>query len=211
MNTIRTAPARASLAAAAMLALAGAALAAPGDRSGKEVVEQVCALCHATGVNGAPMIGDAKAWRARASKGLTGLTKNALEGVRRMPPHGGSLSVNDNEIRRAITYMVNRSGGNWIEPLDRTVPAADRKGEQVVKMQCVKCHGSGAFGAPRIGDKDAWIQRARQGFESVVRSAIHGHGAMPARGGMADLTDEEMRSAVAYMFQSSVNPKEKTR
>jgi cytochrome c5 len=27
---------------------------------------------------------------------------------------------------------------------------------------------------------------------------------MPARGGMADLTDAEMRAAVTYMFQTSV-------
>jgi cytochrome c5 len=61
-------------------------------------------------------------------------------------------------------------------------------------------------GAPRIGDKDAWIQRAKLGFDSVVRSAINGHGAMPARGGMANLTDPEMRAAVTYMFQTSVKP-----
>ena len=196
------------VAALAWAALAGAAhAAAPGERSGQEVVEESCALCHATGVNGAPRIGDAKAWRARAAKGLSGLTKNALDGVRMMPPHGGSASATDTEIKRAITYMVNHSGGSWIEPIDRRALPAERTGEQIVKMQCVKCHGTGLNGAPRIGDKDAWIQRVRLGLDSVVRSAIHGHGAMPARGGMADLTDAEMRSAVAYMFKRSVAEK----
>jgi cytochrome c5 len=85
--------------------------AAPGDRSGKEVVDRVCAACHAKGVNGAPRIGDAKAWEARSRRGLSALTATALEGVRKMPPHGGSLSVNDQELKRAITYMVNQSGG----------------------------------------------------------------------------------------------------
>ena len=127
-----------------------------------------------------------------------------------MPPHGGRLSLTDLEVKRAITYMVNRSGGSWIEPIDRRAAPVERSGGQVVRMQCVKCHGTGLNGAPRIGDKGAWIQRAKLGFESVVRSAIHGHGAMPARGGMADLTDAEMRSAVAYMFQRSVSPKEES-
>lgn len=187
------------------LAALTAAAAAPGDRSGKEVVERVCSTCHATGVDGAPKIGDAKAWEPREKRGLSALTANALEGVRRMPPHGGSLSLNDTELKRAITYMVNQSGGSWAEPIDRRHPPAERSGEQVVKAQCVKCHGAGLNGAPKIGDKAAWIDRAKLGFDSVVRSAINGHGAMPARGGMANLTDGEMRAAVTYMFQQSVS------
>jgi len=178
--------------------------AAPGDRSGKEVVDHVCAACHATGKDGAPKIGDTKAWEAREKRGLSALTATALEGVRKMPPHGGSLSLNDVEIKRAITYMVNQSGGSWQEPIDRRHLPADRTGEQIVKAQCVKCHGKGLNGAPKIGDKAAWIDRAKLGFDSVVRSAINGHGAMPSRGGMPNLTDSEMRAAVTYMFQQSV-------
>jgi cytochrome c5 len=193
--------------AAALCALAAPALSnAAGNRSGQEIVEQVCATCHAGGLDGAPKIGDAKAWEPRERRGLSSLTKNALEGVRKMPPHGGSLSLTDIEIKRAITYMVNHSGGSWVEPIDRTALPPARSGEQIVRTQCVKCHGPGLNGAPRIGDKDAWIQRAKLGFDSVVSSAIHGHGAMPARGGMADLTDDEMRAAVTYMFQKSVKP-----
>ena len=193
------------LAFAAML-WSGGATANTSDLTGKQVVERVCASCHASGREGAPKIGDAKAWAPRMHQGLSSLTKAALEGVRKMPPHGGSLGLTDLEITRAITYMVNHSGGSWIEPVDRRALPPARTGEQIVKAQCVKCHGPGLDGAPRIGDKDAWIQRAKLGFDSVVSSAIHGHGAMPARGGMADLTDEEMRSAVTYMFQKSVKP-----
>ena len=73
-----------------------------------------------------------------------------------------------------------------------------------MKSHCVQCHGTGKDGAPMLGDPKAWVGRAKDGFDSLVRSAIHGHGAMPARGGMADLSDAEMRDAVAYMFQKSV-------
>jgi len=78
--------------------------------------------------------------------------------------------------------------------------AAERSGEEIVKMQCVKCHGTGVNGAPRIDDRAAWAPRMRQGLDATVRSAIHGHGKMPARGGMADLSDNELRAAVSYMF-----------
>jgi cytochrome c5 len=61
-------------------------------------------------------------------------------------------------------------------------------------------------GAPRIGDKADWVRRAAPGFDSLVRSAIAGHGGMPPRGGEADLTDDELRQAITYMFQTSVKP-----
>lgn len=170
------------------------------SRSGKDVVEKVCVACHGTGANGAPKIGDDKAWSARASKGLTGLTQNALRGIRQMPAHGGQPKLTDLEIERAITYMVNRSGGHWVEPVSSKELAAERSGEQVVKAQCVRCHEAGVGGAPKIGDQNAWIPRMKQGVEYLVHSAIRGHGGMPARGGLATLTDTEVRNAVIYMF-----------
>ena len=69
----------------------------------------------------------------RASQGLTGLTQNALKGIRQMPPHGGNPNLTDLEIERAITYMVNQSGGHWIEPIDRASPPVARGAEQVVQ------------------------------------------------------------------------------
>lgn len=78
--------------------------------------------------------------------------------------------------------------------------SVDLRGEEVVKLQCVKCHEAGVNGAPKIGDREAWIPRMKQGIETLARSAIRGHGNMPARGGMAQLTDPEVRAAVLYMF-----------
>jgi cytochrome c5 len=170
------------------------------DRSGKEVVDSVCIACHGTGKNGAPKIGDKKAWSKLASRGLTGLSESALKGIRNMPPHGGNPTLTDTDIERAITYMVNQSGGHWTEPISRTAPTAERSGEQVVRAQCVKCHEKGVDGAPRIGDRAAWLPRLKQGIDPLVRSAINGHGGMPPRGGLASLTDNELRDAIVYMF-----------
>jgi cytochrome c5 len=170
------------------------------QRSGKDVVEKICATCHATGVNGAPKIGDKKAWSKRASQGLTSLTQNALQGIRRMPAHGGHPELTDLQIERAITYMVNQSGGHWVEPVSAKQLTAERSGEEVVKAQCVKCHGAGVGGAPKIGDQNAWIPRIKNGIDYLVASAIHGHGGMPSRGGLATLTDNEIRGAIIYMF-----------
>jgi hypothetical protein len=46
----------------------------------------------------------------------------------------------------------------------------------------------------------------RQGLDATVRSAIRGHGKMPARGGLADLTDSELRSAIVYLFNPAGVP-----
>ncbi len=81
---------------------------------------------------------------------------------------------------------------------------ADRSGKEVVAAVCIACHGTGEQGAPKIGDMDAWVPRLSLGLDHALQSAIHGHGSMPARGGMADLTDVEVRRALVYM----INPTE---
>lgn len=179
------------------------------ERSGKEVVEATCGSCHSTGANGAPRIGDKTAWAKRASQGLSSLTEHALKGIRQMPAHGGSPNLTDLEIGRAITYMVNQSGGDWVEPRSKTAKPAQRSGEQVVKAQCSKCHQDGKDGAPRIGDREAWTPRFSKGLDTLVRSAVGGHGGMPARGGKADLTDAELRNAITYMFNKGTVPAKK--
>jgi len=195
-----------------VIALAGShSVSAAGvrERSGESVVREVCAFCHLQGKNGAPIIGDKKSWAKRKEQGLTSLTQHALDGIRGMPAHGGSAGISSNELERAIIYMVNRSGGDWIEAVDKDALPTARTGEQVVKAKCGDCHLTGRDGAPKIGDRDAWIGRVSKGLEKVIASGIHGRGAMPARGGMADLSDAEMRSAVIYMFAESTAPKGK--
>lgn len=175
-------------------------LAQVGERNGIEVVEAVCIACHGTGVNGAPTIGDKKAWSKRTSQGLTALAQNAIDGIRKMPAHGGNLSVSDLEIKRAVTYMVNLSGGSWTEPMGDGVSHLERSGEQVVQLQCKRCHQAGDGGAPKIGEMSEWIPRLKQGFDATIRSAINGHGGMPPRGGLVNLTDTEIKNAVIYML-----------
>ncbi|MEX0915097.1 MAG: c-type cytochrome, partial [Wenzhouxiangellaceae bacterium] len=170
------------------------------ERSGEKVVDEVCAECHATGVDDAPKIGDREAWSTRASQGLSTLTEHAIEGIRNMPAHGGDPELSDLELARAITHIVNQSGGNWVEPARPQDLATERSGAQVVGTECAKCHATGVGGAPRIGDTQAWVQRMKHGLPQLVASAIRGHGGMPPRGGQANLTDTELRSAILYLY-----------
>lgn len=175
--------------------------AAPADgRSGKAVAESVCLNCHRAGLLGAPKINDAPAWRERATKGLSALTSSAMEGLRKMPDHGGDPNLTELELGRAITYMVNQSGGTWVEPATPGELAQARPGEAIVTARCASCHATGVGGAPKIGDAAAWAGRARNGLDELTMSAIRGHGGMPSRGGLTSASDAELRAAVTYMF-----------
>ncbi len=76
---------------------------------------------------------------------------------------------------------------------------AARSGEEVTKAACMACHGTGAAGAPKLGDKAAWAPRIAMGFQKLVASAAKGKNAMPAKGGDASLSDIELARAVAYL------------
>jgi cytochrome c5 len=104
---------------------------APGDsgpkapKSGEEVVKGTCSACHQTGAAGAPKIGDNAAWAKLLKLGLGELQKNAISGIRAMPPRGGNAELSDLEIARAIVYMGNLSGGSLKEPAEGA-PAAQK-------------------------------------------------------------------------------------
>ncbi len=74
-----------------------------------------------------------------------------------------------------------------------------RSGNEVYTAACQACHASGAAGAPIVGDQDAWSGRVDQGLETLVSHAINGYNAMPAKGGCASCSDEEIQVAVEYM------------
>ena len=77
-------------------------------------------------------------------------------------------------------------------------------GEQVYEATCKLCHSAGVAGAPKLGDKAAWEPRlTQQGFDTLVSTAISGKGAMPPKGGNANLSDAEMKSAIEYMLSKA--------
>ena len=72
-------------------------------------------------------------------------------------------------------------------------------GEEVYNQVCAACHNSGVMGSPKRGDQAAWSQRVAQGRDTLVRHAIQGIRAMPAKGGNPALSDAQVAAAVDYM------------
>jgi len=177
-------------------------------QGGEAVYKAACAACHSAGAAGAPKTGDTGAWAGRLKQGFDTLVKHAVEGFKGMPAKGGNPDLDPIEVARAVAFMGNQAGAKFTEP---AAPAAAQvaatgsaplSGEQVVKQVCGGCHETGKGGAPKIGDRTAWAKRVSQGIDVVTNSAIHGHAGMPARGGMASITDPEMKAAVLYMFNA---------
>jgi cytochrome c5 len=83
------------------------------------------------------------------------------------------------------------------------VAPGSRTGEQIYQSICTSCHGGGVMGAPKTGDAAAWGPRIAQGFDTLTKHATEGIRSMPPRGGGADLTDTEVRRAVAYLANSA--------
>lgn len=181
--------------------------------AGPDVYKAQCAACHETGAAGAPKMGDAAGWGPRIKTGYDALLNSALKGKGAMTPQGGG-NFEDVEIGRAVVYMANAAGAKFEEPKAPAgtaaaapaagAPTAERTGEQVVAQACGNCHQTGENNAPKVGDRAAWSQRVARGLPAMVESAVRGHGNMPARGGMANLSDAEVRRGIEYMFNVGV-------
>lgn len=85
--------------------------------------------------------------------------------------------------------------------------AVNEVGKSVYNKTCSLCHAAGVAGAPKPGDKADWGPRIAQGNDTLYKHAIEGFtgskGAMPARGGGASLTDDEVKAAVDHMVALS--------
>lgn len=94
------------------LLLASAALGADA-RKGQGVYMNFCAPCHATGVAGAPRVGDQAAWAPRLKRGEVSLTERAIAGYQGangfMPARGGNSALSDAEVANAVAYMAQQS------------------------------------------------------------------------------------------------------
>lgn len=81
-------------------------------------------------------------------------------------------------------------------------------GPQVYNDACNACHGTGAGGAPVVGNVEQWATRIAQGMDVLNDHAVNGFAGdaitpMLPKGGRADLSDQEIYDAVEYMVNES--------
>ena len=118
----------------------------------------------------------------------------------------GSTNIQDDpmvqeaiESRIAPIGQVNTGG---VAPA-AAAAAGPVDGKAIYDQACFACHGTGAAGAPKLGDGNAWSARIGQGMDTLNDHALNGFKAMPPRGGQAGLDDESVKAAVKYMVDNS--------
>jgi len=79
------------------------------QKSPQELYQGACLACHASGVAGAPKLGDGAAWQARLGDGIDAMVTSAIKGKGAMPPKGGS-AYSDDQLRMVIEYILAESG-----------------------------------------------------------------------------------------------------
>ncbi len=81
-----------------------------------------------------------------------------------------------------------------------------RAGEKIFKQFCTSCRNNPPIidvKAPRINDKKAWEIRRQMGMDTLMKLTTTGVGAMPARGGCFECSDEQLRETILYILKQS--------
>ncbi len=76
------------------------------SRSGADIYQTSCAMCHTSGALNAPKSGDAEAWNSRIAQGFDVMLDHAIKGFNGMPPRGTCGDCSDDEIKVAIEHMI---------------------------------------------------------------------------------------------------------
>ena len=80
----------------------------PSVSAGELVVNKNCKVCHAQGINGAPIIGNKKMWGPRVAQGEATLVQHAMEGFGLMPAKAGKPDLTEEEITLAVQYFISK-------------------------------------------------------------------------------------------------------
>ncbi|WP_345812275.1 c-type cytochrome [Paraburkholderia sp. PREW-6R] len=79
---------------------------------------------------------------------------------------------------------------------------ASQAGKALYQQVCQACHAAGVLNAPKFGDKEAWAPRLKDPMDVIYNYALHGKGAMPAKGG-SNASDADVKAAVDYMVSAA--------
>lgn len=101
-----------------------------------------------------------------------------------------------NDLKSIIVYL------RTVQSASPPKPSGSGKGEAIYQQYCTGCHTTGAGGAPKFGDANAWAPYLKQGKDNVYNNAIHGYGNMPAKGNCTTCSDQDIHAAVDYILGS---------
>ncbi len=83
-----------------------AAVGGAAQSPGQKIYASSCAVCHASGVAGAPKVGDKAAWKPRLAQGWEVVLNHALNGYKAMPAKGTCVTCTADDLKVAIEFMT---------------------------------------------------------------------------------------------------------
>jgi len=143
-------------------------------------------------------VGEAGSELAASAQELAGGAQDQVAALAEQGQEQGSAAA----AEAATTAAAG--GAARLEPASQELDSAQLEtGKAVYTGKCMACHAAGVAGAPKLGDLADWEPRVAQGLDTLSQHAINGfqgaRGYMPAKGGFAALSDDEVRAAVLYM------------
>ena len=109
----------------------------------------------------------------------------------------------ESQASGAVESRIRPLADEGFTLVDANAPRVLQAGAAVYAAVCAACHDGGLAGAPKTGDTSSWAARLGQGYDTLVKHAIEGIRAMPAKGGNPDLDDVEVARAVVFMANKS--------
>ena len=148
--------------------------------------------------------------RAKAVRTALESAGVAKDRIHMKPPISTVADGDDKQARRVEIKLADAAPAASAGAAAAAAPAAavitvaaDAGGKALYESVCAVCHATGVANAPKFGDKAAWAPRMQRGMPQLIDAAMHGKGAMPAKGGKADATDAQVKSATEYMVAAA--------
>ena len=182
----------------------------PNVAAGRKIYKNVCAICHDTGIAGAPIIYDTANWTNRLRAGIDSLYMHAIHGYNNMPPKGGCVTCTDKDVMAAVDFILaNAQNPAYVKQSQgAAAPKPDTSialGKFIYEKNCAVCHNAGLLGAPVLGEQKVWKPLLSRSLVTLIVNTIKGIGNMPPRGGCKTCSNAAIIAAVKYMAQQG-NP-----
>ncbi|MFC3907802.1 c-type cytochrome [Legionella dresdenensis] len=110
----------------------------------------------------------------------------------------------------ALLYCITSWGASHHpQQFLNSIRGQKNEGQLIFKEFCAACHAIKPdieLNAPKIGLAKDWLPRLEQGTGLLLQHTVDGYGAMPARGGCFECTDEQLMLAIESMLPKIEKP-----
>ncbi|MBS0349840.1 MAG: cytochrome c5 family protein [Proteobacteria bacterium] len=128
------------------------------------------------------------------------LEGGTVQGPMREANHDSFQYLTPEDVQSIYNYLVTVHSKN--PPQEKAV-SGTAEGKKIYDQYCTGCHSTGAGGAPKMGDPNAWLPLVKQGRNVLYQNAIHGIDGMPPKGTCSTCSEQDIKNTVSYIIEQS--------